>query len=634
VSDKSEKKRERVLGIDLGTTNSAAAIMEAGRPTVVPSAEGQTVAGKMFPSVVAFTEDGQLLVGEPARRQAVTNPEGTIFEVKRKMGTDEKIIVRGKTYTPQQISAFILQKILRDTETFLGEKIEKAVITVPAHFNDNQRQATKDAGEIAGLKVARIINEPTAAALAYGLGKIEEELKIMVFSFGGGTNDTTIMDFGGGVFQVLSTSGDTKTGGTDLDRAIVDYLVQEFLDKEGIDLRKDKMAMTRLKEGAEKAKIELSTLLKTDVDLPFVASDDKGPKHLHSTLTRAKLEQLTLPIVERIEQPIRNVLSDAKLQPKDIAKIILIGGQTRMPLVRKFVEDLMGKKAETGIDPMECVAIGASIQGAVLAGEISSLVLLDVTPLSLGVETLGGVHTRILEKNTTIPTKRSQIFSTAADSQTSVTIHVLQGERTMAKDNVSLGMFHLTGIPPAPRGVPQIEVTFDIDADGLMHVSAKDLGTGKEAKITITATTKLPKAEKERMIKEAEEFAEQDKKAQEEIETRNTADSMIYTAEKTMKELGDKISGEAKSKIDEKIKELREALAGKEVEQIKTKTEELGKTLQEVGATIYQQVAQQQAQQAAQEQAGEQVKTEGDQKTSSGEKVVDADFRVVDEEKK
>ena len=634
MSEKSEKKRERVLGIDLGTTNSAAAIMEAGRPVVVPSAEGQTVAGKMFPSVVAFTEDGQLLVGEPARRQAVTNPEGTIFEVKRKMGTDEKINVRGKTYTPQQISSFILQKIIRDTETFLGEKIEKAVITVPAHFNDNQRQATKDAGEIAGLKVARVVNEPTAAALAYGLDKSEEELRIMVFSFGGGTNDTTIMDFGGGVFQVLSTSGDTKTGGTDLDRAVVDYLVQEFLDKEGIDLRKDKMAMTRLKEAAEKAKIELSTLLKTDIDLPFVASNDKGPKHLHSTLTRAKLEQLTLPIVERIEQPIRSVLSDAKLQPKDIDKIILIGGQTRMPLVRKFVEDLMGKKVSTSIDPMECVAIGASIQGAVLAGEISSLVLLDVTPLSLGVETLGGVHTRVLEKNTTIPTKRNQIFTTAADSQTAVTIHVLQGERAMAKDNVSLGMFHLTGIPPAPRGVPQIEVTFDIDADGLMHVSAKDLATGKEAKITITASTKLSKAEKERMIKEAEEFAEQDKKAQEEIETRNTADSMIYTAEKTVKELGDKISEEAKSKIDEKTKELRETLAGKEVEQIKTKTEELGKTLQEVGATIYQQVAQEQAQQATQEQAEGQAKTEGDQKASPDKKVVDADFRVVDEEKK
>lgn len=626
MSEKTEKKRERILGIDLGTTNSAAAIMEAGRPVVIPSAEGQTVAGKMFPSVVAFTDDGQLLVGEPARRQAVTNPEGTVFEVKRKMGTEEKLNILGKTYTPQQISAFILQKILRDTETFLGEKIEKAVITVPAHFNDNQRQATKDAGEIAGLKVARIVNEPTAAALAYGLDKLEEELKIMVFSFGGGTNDTTIMDFGGGVFQVLSTSGDTKTGGTDLDSAVVEHLVQEFQDKEGVDLRKDKMAMTRLKETAEKAKIELSTLLQTSIDLPFISSDEKGPKHLQTTLTRAKLEQLTLPIVERIEEPIKKVLKDAKLELKDIDKIILIGGQTRMPLVRKFIEDIIGKKAETGIDPMECVAVGASIQGAVLAGEISSLVLLDVTPLSLGVETLGGVSTGIIERNTTIPTKRSQIFSTAADFQTAVTIHVLQGERTMAKDNVSLGMFNLTGIPPAPRGVPQIEVTFDIDADGMLHVSAKDLGTGKEAKITITASTKLSEVDKEKMVKEAEQFAEQDKKTQEEVETRNSADSMIYTAEKTVKELADKISAENKSKIEEEIKQLREALAGKEIDQIKAKTEELGKTLQEIGASIYQQ--------AAQEQAQKQTTSQQEQKTDANEKVVDAEYEVVDDEKK
>ncbi len=628
MSEKSEKKRERILGIDLGTTNSAAAMMEAGRPIIVPSAEGQTIAGKMFPSVVAFTEDGQLLVGEPAKRQAVTNPEATIFEIKRKMGSDEKVVVRGKTYTPQQISGFILQKILRDTETFLGEKIEKAVITVPAHFNDNQRQATKDAGEIAGLKVARIVNEPTAAALAYGLDKLEKELKIMVFSFGGGTNDTTIMDFGGGVFQVLATSGDTKTGGADLDNAVVDYLAQEFQDKESTNLRKDRMAMIRLKEAAEKAKIELSTLLKTDIDLPFIASDEKGPKHLHSTLTRSKLEQITLPIVERIEEPIRRVIADAKLQPSNIDRIIMIGGQTRMPLVRKFVEDLVGKKAETGIDPMECVAMGAAIQGAVLAGEISSIVLLDVTPLSLGVETLGEVLTKIIERNTTIPTKRSQIFSTAADFQTAVTIHVLQGERAMAKDNVSLGMFNLTGIPPAPRGVPQVEVTFDIDADGLLHVTAKDLGTGKEAKITITASTKLSEQEKERMVMDAERFAEQDKKAREEAEARNTADSMIYTAEKTVKELGDKISGEMKGKVEEKIKELREALAGKETERIKTKTEELGKTLQEIGTTIYQQAAQ------AQAQAQAEAKPEETQKAASGEKVVDAEYKVVDEDKK
>ncbi|MEM3046445.1 MAG: molecular chaperone DnaK, partial [Candidatus Bathyarchaeia archaeon] len=475
------KTREKIIGIDLGTTNSAAAYVEAGRPVTIPSAEGPTIAGKMFPSVVAFTKDGQLLVGEPAKRQAATNPEGTIFEIKRKMGTDYKVTVFGKTYTPQQISAFILQKIKRDAETYLGHPVKKAVITVPAHFNDNQRQATKDAGEIAGLEVVRIINEPTAAALAYGVDKSEKEQKIMVFSFGGGTNDTTVMDFGAGVFQVLATSGDTQIGGADIDNAVVQYLLDEFRRQTGIDLRGDRMAMTRLKEAAEKAKIELSTLLTTDIDLPFIASDASGPKHLHITLSRAKLEQLALPIVEKIREPILRVLNDAKLEPKDIDKVILIGGQTRMPLVRKFVEDIVGRPAETGVDPMECVAWGAAIQGAVIAGEISSLVLLDVTPLSLGVETLGGVMTRIMDRNTTIPARRSQVFTTAADFQTAVTIHVLQGERAMAKDNISLGMFHLTGLPPAPRGVPQIEVTFDIDANGILNVSAKDLGTGTEA---------------------------------------------------------------------------------------------------------------------------------------------------------
>jgi molecular chaperone DnaK len=622
--DEKEVEKEKILGIDLGTTNSAAAIMEAGHPVVIPSAEGPTIAGKMFPSVVAFTKEGELIVGEPAKRQAATNPEGTIFEIKRKMGTDYVVRVYGKEYTPQQISAFILQKIKKDAETYLGKPIKKAVITVPAHFNDNQRQATKDAGEIAGLEVARIINEPTAACLAYGLDKLEKEMKIMVFSFGGGTHDVTLMDFGKGVFQVLSTSGDTQTGGADIDNAVVQYLVDDFKAKTGIDLTKDRMAMTRLKEAAEKAKIELSTLMTTDIDLPFIASDASGPKHLHMTLTRTKLEELALPIVKRLETTIGRALSDAKMTPQDVDKIILIGGQTRMPLVRKLVEDYLGKPVERGVDPMECVAVGAAIQGAVLAGEVKDLLLLDVTPLSLGVETLGGIFTKIIERNTTIPTRRSQIFSTAADFQTAVTIHVLQGERPMASDNVSLGMFNLTGIPPAPRGIPQIEVTFDIDANGILNVTAKDLGTGKEAKITITASTKLTKEEKERMIREAEQFAEQDRKKKEEAEVRNQADSIIYTAEKTKKDLGDKIPKDKVEKTDKAIAELREALSGKDVGLIKKKSEELSTILQEIGAAVYQQAAQQQ-------QAGE--KREGGAPPKTEGKVVDADYKVEKDEK-
>jgi molecular chaperone DnaK len=619
------EKRERILGIDLGTTNSAAAVIIGGKPTIIPSAEGATVAGKMFPSIVAFTRDGQLLVGEPARRQAITNPEGTIREIKRKMGTDYKVKIFGKEYTPQQISALILQKILRDSETYLGENITKAVITVPAHFNDNQRQATIDAGEIAGLKVTRIVNEPTAAALAYGLDKSSQELKILVFSFGGGTNDTTLMDFGGGVFQVLATSGDTKTGGTDLDQAVIEHILSEFKRETGIDLKGDIKAMARLKDAAETAKIELSNLITTDIDLPYITSDVSGPKNLHMTITRAKLEQLTRPIVERIREPILKTISEAKLTQVQIDKIILMGGQTKMPLVQQFIEDIIGKKPERGIDPMECVAIGAAIQGAVLTGEISDIVLLDVTPLSLGVETLGGIFTKVIDRNTTIPVKQSQTFSTAADSQTVVTIHVLQGERTMAKDDISLGQFNLTGIPPAPRGIPQIEVTFDINADGVLNVSAKDLGTGKQTEIRITASTKLNQTEKNRMIKEAEQFAEQDRRTKEEAEIRNTADSLIYSTEKTLSEISDKLPSEQKTKVNEALLGLKNALKSGGLAEISAKVEELRRVVQEAGATVYQQATSQRAQQQTSQEATPPGEAQQEQKT------VDAEYTTVDE---
>ena len=624
----SETKREKIIGIDLGTTNSAAAVMMGGTPAVIPSAEGPTVAGKMFPSVVAFTKDGQLLVGESARRQAVTNPEGTIREAKRHMGTSRKITLQGKDYTPQQISSFILQKILRDTETYMGEKVTKAVITVPAHFNDNQRQATIDAGEIAGLKVTRIVNEPTAAALAYGLDKTDQDMKILVFSFGGGTNDTTIMDFGSGVFEVLSTSGDTQTGGADVDKVIMDYLVSEFKNTSGIDLTGDQKAMARLKEAAEKAKIELSNLMTTDIDLPYIAMNADGPQNLHITMNRAKLEQIAATIVERIKEPIRRTIRDAGLSLDKIDKLVLFGGMTKMPLVQKTVEDLVGKKMERGIDPMECVAIGASIQGAVLAGEIDDIVLLDVTPLSLGVETMGSVMTKVIDRNTTIPTKQTKIFSTAADMQTAVTIHVLQGERSMASDNISLGSFNLDGIPSAPRGVPQIEVTFDINADGVLNVSAKDLGTGKEMSITIQAATKLSDADKDRMVREAEEYAEADKQAKETAETKNQADSLVYSTEKLISEQGDKIPADMKAKITAPLEALKTALKDGSAAEIKERMDDLQKVAQEVGASLYQQAGPEAAGGTQGSQPGPQPEEE------QGKKTVEADYKIVDEDEK
>jgi molecular chaperone DnaK len=626
----------KVIGIDLGTSNSAAAVMEAGRPVIIPSAEGAGVAsGKAFPSVVAFTKDGQRLVGEPARRQAAVNPEGTILAAKRKMGTDFKFKAYGKEYTPQQISAFILQKIKQDAEAYLGDQVNEAVITVPAYFNDNQRQATKDAGEIAGLKVMRIVNEPTAACLAYGLNKVGKEMKIMVFDFGGGTLDVTIMEmWAEGGFEVLATSGDTQLGGTDMDNLFVNYIAEDFKKQTGIDLRNDKIAAQRLREAAEKAKIELSSTVTTDINLPFITADASGPKHLTMTVNRAKLEELVGPIIEKCKHPMQQAIQDAKVSAKDIDRIIMVGGPTRMPIMQKFVEDYIGKKIERGIDPMECVALGAAVQAAIITGETKDVVLLDVTPLSLGIETLGGVCTKLIERNTTIPTKKSQVFSTASDSQPAVTIRVLQGERPMAEDNVELGRFDLVGIPPAPRGVPQIEVTFDIDKDGIVHVHAKDLGTGKEQSIRISAPKKLSEAEIEKMVKEAEKFADADKKRKELVEVRNQADTLAYATEKAVKDYGDKISAQEKTDIEEKLKALREKVKSDDIDGTKKAMEELQKASYKLSEEIYKQA---QAASQAGKQGGEpgQGEAQGQQKPSgSQEDVVDADYKVDDEKGK
>ena len=579
----------KVIGIDLGTSNSAAAVMTGGKPTIIPAAEGASVGGKAFPSVVAFSKDSQLLVGEPARRQAVTNPDNTIVAAKRKMGTDHKFIVQGKEYKPQQISSFILQKIKKDAEAFTGDTIEKAVITVPAYFNDNQRQATKDAGTIAGLDVVRIINEPTAASLAFGLDKAGQDLKILVFDFGGGTLDVTIMEMGGGVFEVMSTAGDTHLGGTDMDKAIVDYVLDEFRKKEGLDLSGDTTAMTRIREGAEKAKIELSSIMETDINLPFIAMVDNASKNLEVRLTRAKLEELVRPIVERCRVSLDNAIKDADLTFGDINRIVLVGGPTRMPVVKEYVASIVGKESEAGVDPMEAVAMGAAIQAGIIAGDVQTdIVLLDVTPLTLGIETLGGVREPLIERNTTIPTSKSKVFTTAADNQTSVTIHVVQGERPMAADNVSLGSFNLTELPPAPRGIPQIEVKFDIDTNGIINVTAKDLGTKKENNIVIESSSKMNKDEIEKLREDAEKYAKDDEEKLEKITIRNEAESFIYSSEKLINhDLKDKISQEDGIKVTDAIKETREAL-DKDPEELQTKLEALKSLVNEISTKLYQ----------------------------------------------